>query len=144
MKSETYPQFSFRLPEANVQAEFYHQARLVGMVCVLEFMSPAGRLDLVVLNDEADRLLCIVECKRETRRSDFDQSAQVARYRQLGVPVLCLMMRDESASLVKRIMKEFVSNPEHTGVKLSDLNKIPKITRGQSRRFSRDALWAEQ
>lgn len=99
-------QYPFRLPEANVQAEVYHWARLLGGNCVLELGTIAGRVDAAFLCGASERLLCIVECKRERRKSAFSESKQVKRYSTLGVPVFCLTKRADAEHLVREIIAD--------------------------------------
>ena len=70
--------------EANTQAEFYHQCRLLGVECALEVNTPFGRVDVAVLSDDRKRFLAIVEVKQQ--RVDFRRE-QIDRYKQIGVPV---------------------------------------------------------
>src|SRR5271169_7045453 len=70
--------------EANIQAEFYHQCKLIGLECRLEVTTPVGRLDAVILAPGLQRVLAIVEVKREA--ASFEQR-QIERYKTLGVPV---------------------------------------------------------
>lgn len=70
--------------EANAQAEFYHQSRLISLSVALEVNTPFGRIDIGVLNLEKDGLIAVVECKRLL--NEFCPY-QIERYKQLGVPV---------------------------------------------------------
>lgn len=50
--------------EAELQAEFYHQCRLVGIVCRLELWTRAGIPDCIIATPDNSAALLIVEVKR--------------------------------------------------------------------------------
>jgi len=81
--------FSERLPEANIQAEFYHCCRLLEIPCVLEYRTPTGRHDVVIFSRNFDYLLAIVECKCSQAQCDYP-SRQITRYREVGVAIYTL------------------------------------------------------
>ena len=126
MPEEIYREFPFRLPEANVQAEFFHQARLLGLECVLELPTPLGRLDVAFLNEAADTLICIVECKSESR-SEPIEGKQIDRYKSIGVPVFTLSKRADAAELANRIMEEMAAMGN--GISLDDVMAMPRFER---------------
>ena len=88
--------------EANIQAEFYHQARLSGLNCVLEIDTPAGRIDAAIMDESKTAFLCFIECKRDQLPRSF-HSPQLARYSKLGVPVLTLSGKQSPSALVASI-----------------------------------------
>ena len=89
-----------RFSEANIQAEFYHECRLLGVNCLLELNTPVGRLDIAILNKDCSAIVAIVEVKR----GYFNlKSNQFERYRSLGVPVYGLGKLYAVNQLVKNI-----------------------------------------
>lgn len=98
--------FPERLPEANIQAEFYHLCRLNGIPCILEFHTPTGRHDVTVWTPGYTHLLCIVECKSlKAGQVFYSDSRQIRRYQQVGVPVYGIP-RLEEAEAVFQTVKE--------------------------------------
>lgn len=83
--------------EANLQAEFYHQARMMQLFCVLELTTSMGRIDCAVLNLECDSIIAIVEFKRG--KIDL-KSEQIRRYKNLSVNVYGLNKWDDCRNLV--------------------------------------------
>jgi hypothetical protein len=124
-------QHIIRLPEANIQAEFYHHARLLGFVAILELSTPAGRHDIAILNHEQTHLLAIVECKSNESRRVY-HSPQIRRYKQLGVPVFGLADFDRAEHLAAQIHRQFIASPS-PGISLDDIFAMPKIKRRLSK-----------
>ena len=89
--------------EANVQAEFYHQAKLIGLNCILEWTTPKGRLDIAILNSQETKVFAIIECKR-SERPRWKSSRQFARYSKLGVPVLALQKTEDATALARQML----------------------------------------
>lgn len=87
-----------KLPEANVQAEFYHRCRNfhrcrnLGLRLCLEYRLDNCRFDAVMINSR-DEIYAIVEFKSWIRDKDvmnYD-SKQLQKYRAYGVPVVFLL-----------------------------------------------------
>lgn len=129
-----FPDPPFRLPEANVQAEFYHWCRLLGCNCVLEMRTPAGRIDVAILDDQSTRLLCIVECKREGRRHGISETCQIRRYKTIGVPVFGLDRRDKAEKLVRQILRDYVTNTQYDGISIKQVRSMAKVPRSRKNR----------
>jgi len=87
------------MSEANIQAEFFGACKGIGLNCALEVSTPVGRLDVGIFSEDWSRLLAVVECKK--RRLDGN-TAQIGRYKQIGVPVYGLRRMD-SLSLARKI-----------------------------------------
>ena len=119
------------MTEADIQAEFYHHARLIGLACVLEHCTPVGRLDIAVLNDARDRLLVIVECKR---RESFSPG-QIARYKSIGVPVYGLHKFDRAEGLAKQLKRTLAAA---VGVALEDVAKMERVKKRRSKQWRKD------
>lgn len=78
-----------KLPEANVQAEFYHRCRNLGLRLCLEYRLDNCRFDAVMINSR-DEIYAIVEFKSWIRDKDVTNydSKQLQKYRVYGVPVV--------------------------------------------------------
>lgn len=109
--------------EAVIQAEFYHQCRLIGLPCTLEWGSALGRMDLVVFNRQWTHVLAIVETKRWYTPNP--SSRQIARYKKSGAPVFGLADPLRAEKLAKQIKRQyFDTNSE--GVSVESILAIPK------------------
>ena len=118
--------FNGTFAEANLQAEFYHHCRLLGIACLLEFSTPVGRHDLVVFSNDFQILHAIIECKRGHA---FDlNSMQYRRYQKVGVPIFSLCKITDAEPLAREIQKLT------TGINVSELYKIERVKRGRRRR----------
>lgn len=84
------------ISEAHIQAEFYHQARLRMVDCLLCANTTAGVPDVLILN-RYKKIVAIIEVKRDPSLFDDDQ---IARYESLGLPVLKLSSIDGCAPLL--------------------------------------------
>lgn len=109
--------------EANIQAEFYHQARLINLPVVLEFRTPVGILDVAILNIMRDGIVAIVECKRSQTPKFNSESWQIKRYKRIGVPVYGLADFERAARLAASIKSK---HGNKSGVLLT---AIPSILR---------------
>ncbi len=97
--------------EANLQAEFYHECKLIGLPCSLEVITPAGRLDAVVLNAAKTQFLAIIEVKRDPVSFLGGYSTQIKRYKRLGVPVYGLSSHNDPAKLAATIKAKHFAFP---------------------------------
>lgn len=80
-----------RLPEANIQAEFYHRCRLLGLRLCLEYKYEHCRFDAVML-DNKDNIYAIIEFKSRIKPIIGDYNTkQIKKYQQYGIPIIvCL------------------------------------------------------
>jgi len=111
--------------EANVQAEFYHQCRLIGLPVALEVTTPVGRLDVAVLNATGDGCVAIVECKKAACMISAELG-QVRRYKKIGVPVYGLTDKQRCRGLAKTIQEKHAADP---GVGFAAVLEMPRIGR---------------
>lgn len=92
--------------EANVQGEFYHQCKMLGLRFCLEYRYENCIFDAVMINDNDD-IYAIVEFKREknyayTGRYKGKLTKQLTKYSRYGIPVLvCVGYAGLSATLDK-------------------------------------------
>ena len=61
---ESIPFKPAKLSEANIQAEIYHQLKLLEIPCILEYVINNSRFDIIVLDNKKENILLIIECKR--------------------------------------------------------------------------------
>jgi len=129
------------MTEATIQAELYHQCRLLGLRAVLEYNTPVGRIDLVVLTPDGKAIVAGVECKRPTtangRRRDEHYTAnskQVNRYRTTGLTMLTLISFEEAKEVAHFIRLLLVTKPEDH-VSIESIQSIEKATRKRKVRY---------
>lgn len=91
--------------EANTQAEFYHCCRLLGLQCVLEVTTPAGRIDVAILTQDRLSVVAFVEVKRREASFGGGNSSQLRRYKQLGVPIYGLSEPARAMGLAATLSK---------------------------------------
>lgn len=95
-----------RIAEANIQALLFKALIEEGVNCYLEYKHKEEgkrgcRFDVVILDKTKKFIIGIIECKSvsqhrlEKRRNGMDSSNQIARYKELGLPVFyCLCLSD--------------------------------------------------
>src|SRR5271154_7035683 len=110
--------------EANIQAEFYHACRLIGIQCVLEVFTVVGRLDAVIFNQQRTYFLAIVEVKKEQHRFANGSSKQILRYKQLGVPVYGLSWEKDPHRLAATIKAKHANDP---GIAVTAIESMRQI-----------------
>lgn len=131
------------MSEANIQAEFYHWARVANLPVTLEFATPVGRLDIAVLNRERTAIRAIVECKRRAVSFRSGESGQIQRYKAIGVPVYGLAAMEDCERLV-RVIAQAVEG--RAGVLIRDLPIVcARVAEGmrERREARRKARWGE-
>jgi hypothetical protein len=116
--------------EANIQAEFYHRARLLGLEVQMEMHTPVGRLDAAILSSDRSHLLAIVECKRYKISRD---AVQIKRYERIGVPVYILSSKYGAETLAKSLKLAF--SDDASGVSIEKVMSMPKCPK--KARYSR-------
>lgn len=105
-----------------VQAEFYRQAKNVGLTirleyeCGIEHENAGGsrpfrtcRFDVAVFDKFT--LIAIVECKRGRRKKKERETRQMLRYRKHGVPVLLVCSFPEVPDAVRQC--QVLANGNH-------------------------------
>ena len=122
-----------RLPEANIQAEFYHHAKILGINAVLELSTPVGRLDIAVLDGSGSNLIAVVECKSNDQKV-VTKTNQIRRYMQIGVPVYGLADIQRAEHLVCTIKEKYIDNKAYEGKPLSEIFSMPRVHRRLSYR----------
>lgn len=123
------------MTEATIQAELYHHCRLLGLRAVLEYNTPVGRMDLVVLTPDGKAIVAGVECKRPTthtgRRRDEHYTAnsrQVNRYRTTGITMLTLISFEGAKELAHLIRLMLVTKSE-THISIESIHSIERAPR---------------
>lgn len=88
-----------RIAEANIQAEAYHQLKLLNIPCYLEYKVDNCRFDMVLVSKDRFHILAIIEFKshgekRLKRNPGITKGKQYNKYMQYGLPLLhCTTMR---------------------------------------------------
>ncbi len=106
----------YKVTEADIQAEFYHQARLAGLTIGLETSTNRGRLDLIVMNPERDRVFCIIECKRGEQRINHN-SRQTHRYKSFGLDFFIVGTLED----IPLYVAHAISSTQKAGITLLEL-----------------------
>ncbi len=114
--------------ECQIQAEFYMAARLMGLPTALEVRTPVGRLDIAVFDANWQRLLVVIECKKQKEFSP----GQIARYKRLGVPVFGLWRMDRTQKLAAQIKRDYFDT-NSKGILFHDqVMKMKRAVRGKA------------
>ena len=119
--------------EANVQAEFYHHARLAERPVALELSTPAGRIDIAVLSVDRSAIVAVVECKRNWKQFKGGKSPQIMRYKRLGLPVYGLAEFSRAKRLVEVIQ---ASHGASAGISLQAIRDREDIRQSRLDRLS--------
>lgn len=125
-----------KLSEANIQAEFYYHCKNLGIFCVLEYATPIGRLDAAIFSPNAERLVAIIEFKRDVTRVN-PQSRQVLRYQKIGVPVYIAASINDAEKLAHEIHTNHYGTDHDSGVPIGRVQDMPRHIRPNSRRLMR-------
>jgi len=110
-----------KIPEANIQAEFYKQCKDAGINIILEYATKyydpsfygqkSGRrkkcrFDCLIYDDDRNAI-CIVEIKSRLYGSSpkMLKTKQIKRYESFGIPVLLIANMNEVAVGVNKVKK---------------------------------------
>lgn len=108
---KTLPDFKipYRIPEANIQAEFYHQCRLRQIKVFLQFPYEDCKFDCIVLDKSKKKILCVVEIKyRKTTKKNYN-TKQMKKYRNFDVPVFLVTSKEDIVKTIIEIESIFHS-----------------------------------
>ncbi len=93
-----------KVNEAEIQAEFYHQAKLAGLKCRIELVTIAGRLDVAIVSKCGKGIVFCVEIKRGI---GLLCPRQLMKYRDAtDVNVLTFCRMKEIPGLIERIKRD--------------------------------------
>ena len=95
-----------RLPEANIQAEIYHQCRLLGINCILEYKVPRSRFDICIIKD--DKIVLIIETKSHKINHQTlvpPINKQMKKYQWWKVPILYCGHMEQVQEVIDKIKK---------------------------------------
>jgi hypothetical protein len=87
--------------EALIQSEFYHQAKLRNVPCLLTVKTKHGVPDILVMNSTKTEIIAVVEVKRG---KELFVSEQLNRYKELGLPLFKLCSLDACSALLDSIL----------------------------------------
>jgi len=92
-----------RIAEANIQAEFYHQCKVRGIECYLEYKHEQSRFDAIITEEEYIRF--IVEFKSyKTNKKGKTKTRQLDKYRQYGLPVFLITRMEQIDRVIASIL----------------------------------------
>ena len=92
-----------RLPEANIQAEFYRQCKYNGINICLEYKHYKSRFDAIVYNDNK-KIIFIIEIKSyKTNKSPKTKTKQMKKYESYGVPVILITRLEQIEDVIDKI-----------------------------------------
>ena len=96
-----------RIPEANIQAEFYRQCKNNGINVCLEYRFSGCRFDAVVY-DQNKFIHFIVEVKSYTdpNKKPNWNTKQIKKYKQFRTPVLLIVRMEGIKEAIEHIKKE--------------------------------------
>lgn len=83
-----------RIAEANIQAEVYHQLKLLNIPCYLEYKVDNCRFDIVLLSKDLKNIIAIIEIKSHSekrvnsKKGILKTGKQYQKYNQYGLPLL--------------------------------------------------------
>ena len=104
-----------RIAEANIQAEFYHQCKLNGIECYLEYKHEHSRFDAVIIQN--DEIEFIIEFKSyKTDKAAKLNTKQLDKYRKYGVQIF-VITRMETVYLFVNQIQAILRNPNFKGYK---------------------------
>ena len=105
--------------EATIQAEFYHQCRLKGIQCALEYSafirfvdgrrSPISIFDMVILNRERTKVWAIIEVKKdETHSHEYTwyNTEQGKKYKKYGLPIYLVITMQDIKTIINVIIRD--------------------------------------
>ena len=105
--------------EATIQAEFYHQCRLKGIQCAVEYSvvkcfvgggsSSRSIFDLVILNKERTKVWAIVEVKKDETHSyeyTWYNTEQGRKYRQYHLPIYLVITMQDIKTIINVIIRD--------------------------------------
>ena len=82
MKEKLYLKYN-KLPEANIQAEFYMQCKLNNINCMLEYKTSGCRFDAIVYNNNL-KIVAAVEVKSYSNQDYVNTNTrQIAKYKKV-------------------------------------------------------------
>lgn len=126
------------ISEAMIQAEVYHQCRLLGIAVALELSVPHGRLDIAIFNKACTHIMGIMEVKKSDMAKR--QTKQCFRYESIGLPFI-LVTRTGIRDAVKW------ASTLSGGLSLDEINSMSVPIHLQGSRYKRrrrsDFEWDE-
>jgi hypothetical protein len=105
----------------------------MGIPCVLEYRTPAGRHDACIFSQDFTHLRAIVECKNNKWGSFNKASRQYQKYKALGVPIYDLCSLDGALKLAAEIKAIHCHQHSLPGKPVAELQALPKSQRNKRR-----------
>lgn len=117
-----------RIAEVNIQAECYHQLKLIGIECYLGYKYEHCIFDMVIPDSDSN-VMAIVEFKsrKEANKDKVYMTKQLFKYAQYGIPVLYCnhlsQVPDTVSTIIKLIKDQQVTAQDHLKERTKENNK---------------------
>lgn len=92
-----------KVSTATIQAEFYHQCRLKGIYCVLEYTHKNMRFDAVIIKNSYITHIVEVKNYRRANNETFKRTKQFKKYATVGVPILLVDHWNSVKNIIERV-----------------------------------------
>ncbi len=124
-----------RLPEANIQAELYHELRKANIRCCLEYSmyceETRSNLRADIITIIGDDIGCIIECKSRGGNFAIDKEGkQYRQYRTFNIPLFYCM----KFTHVKMTLESIIKLHKTGAYKLSDMQPFDDEKKAHRRR----------
>ena len=104
------------MPEANIEAECYHQLRLLGIKSYLQYRTYTKEgetciFDMIILKEtdnKAYEIIAIVEFKNHSKHYDYKNTSatrQYKKYSSFNLPLIYCHRREEIQETVDKIVQ---------------------------------------
>lgn len=98
-----------RVTEANITAELYHQFKLAGIECYLEYKLDHCFFDVVVLKENI--IKAAVEVKSYCQNRPINtHTKQFAKYLQIGLPIFWITRLEQIPKVLEEIRQFLAEN----------------------------------
>ena len=123
-----------RLPEANIQAEFYHRCREEKINCILEYKVGNCKFDAVVYDDKRNALLIIEFKSYKTNKAPKTNTKQIEKYKKHGLSIMMVTRFDDVEWAISYIKDNFAKKRKSTKLILPPMGNLGRAARTATRR----------
>jgi len=97
-----------KLPEANIQAEIYHQCKSNKINCILGYKLDRVKFDVLIYDNDFN-VLCIVEVKSYKRLNKKPKvnTIQMNKYREHRKPVYLITRIEQVSEFIEYLKKDY-------------------------------------
>ena len=107
-----------KITEANIQAEFYHQCRLLKIPCYLEFKFGNSRFDAVIYRPKTYEILIIIEVKNYIKPKKEYNTLQFYKYKKYNLPIIVINNVDSIKESILQVLRILWKNAESVEEKI--------------------------